>query len=220
MALTNEWNRRLRAWRTEVRAHLYQPLGPVALAGFTTLERMDVDAARRHSFSPMPPGTRWGAKWEYGWFRGSVSVPKEAAGRRLVLRLDAGGEGLLYVNGKAFAARDREHDTITLSRTASTGARFELLAEVYAGHGPLVASTGPVAPGRLSVPEPPPRQAVVGESSFGIWEEDVYQLMMDVETLFGLRSTLDVNQLRVAEIDAGLRDFTTIVDFELPKEEM
>ena len=91
-----------------------------------------------------------------------------------VVRLDAGGEGLLIVNGRAFAALDRQHDTVTPSRVASTGARFELPAEVHAGHGPLVVRTGPVAPGRLNVPEPGPTQAVVGESTFGLWEEEVH----------------------------------------------
>ncbi len=220
MALTNEWNRRVQHWRHEIRAHLYRPLGRLDLKGFTTSEQLAVEEARRRSFSPMPAGTAWGAKWEYGWFRASVAVPREAAGARFVVRLDAGGEGLVFVNGKAHAARDREHDTITLSRSASTGARFELLAEVYAGHGPQVHSVGPAAPGRITVPEPGPTQLTVGESTFGIWEEDVYQLMMDVETLHGLRGTLDQDSLRVAEIDAGLRDFTTIVDFELPREEM
>ena len=38
--------------------------------------------------------------------------------------------------------------------------------------------------------------------------------------LLSLRESLDPDSLRVAEIDAGLRDFTTIADFELPAEEM
>jgi len=70
------------------------------------------------------------------------------------------------------------------------------------------------------VPEPGPTQATVGESTFGVWEEEVYQLTLDVYTLFELRDHLDPNSLRVAEIDAGLRDFTTIVDFEIPHDEM
>jgi alpha-mannosidase len=168
----------------------------------------------------MPAGALWGAKWEYGWFRASLITPREASGRRLALRLDAGGEGLVYVNGVVWSARDREHEYITLSRSARTGERFELLAEVYAGHGPMVWQSGPVPPGRLTVPEPGPTQVVVGESTYGIWQEEVYQLAMDVETLYGLRSTLDSDSLRVSEIDAGLRDFTTIVDFELPREKM
>ncbi|MCL6614637.1 MAG: alpha-mannosidase, partial [Firmicutes bacterium] len=74
--------------------------------------------------------------------------------------------------------------------------------------------------GRLVVPEPPLAQRTVGRSTFGLWEEDVYQLWLDVETLYLLRDQLDQDSLRVAEIDRGLKDFTILVDFERPREEM
>jgi alpha-mannosidase len=60
----------------------------------------------------------------------------------------------------------------------------------------------------------------IGQSSFGIWQEEVYQLAIDVETLYEVRENLDPDSLRVMEIDAGLRDFTTIVDYELPNEQV
>ena len=91
--------------------------------------------------------------------------------------------------------------------------------EAYAGHGPLVRHAGPTPPGRETVPEPGPTQTEVGESTFGIWEEEAYQLWLDVETLYQVRDNIDPNSLRVAEIDQALRDFTVIVDFELPHEE-
>ncbi|MBC7316930.1 MAG: alpha-mannosidase, partial [Chloroflexi bacterium] len=67
--------------------------------------------------------------------------------------------------------------------------------------------------------EPGPTQAVVGQSTYGIWDEEVYQLWVDVETLFHTRNGLDADSLRVSEIDQGLREFTTIVDLEAPREE-
>ena len=220
MALTIEWTHRIDTWRNEIRQHVYRPLETVALQGFVTPEQLSAAQAEGGKFAPMPPGTRWGAKWDYGWFRASVKVPKAGAGRRIVFAPDFGGEALVFVNGKAAAARDQEHHEITLARRAKTGERFALLAEAYAGHGPRVSSPGLVPPGRETVPEPGPTQAVVGESSFGIWEEEIYQLAIDVETLYLLRGTLDPDSLRVSEIDRGLRDFTTIVDLELPHERM
>ena len=131
-----------------------------------------------------------------------------------------GGESAIYVNGIAAGARDREHRQITLTHDAVPGTVYEIMIEAYAGHGPRVTSGGPVPPGRQTVPEPPPTQAMVGGTTLGIWEEDAYQLWMDVETLYGIRENIDTNSLRVAEIDKGLRDFTTIVDFELEHDEM
>lgn len=216
MALTLEWRHRIQRWREELPRHFYRPLGEVALEGFVTLEQLTAEEALTRSFSPMPPGTRWGAKWEYGWFRGDLALPESAAGQRVVLAVDVGAESLVFVNGSAAGARDRQHTEITLATAAVPGTAYTILIEGYAGHGPQVVTTGPTPPDRETVPEPPLTQATVGESTFGIWEEDVYQLWLDVETLWQLRENLDPESLRVAEIDAGLRDLTLIVDFELP----
>ncbi|MCD6520054.1 MAG: alpha-mannosidase, partial [Anaerolineae bacterium] len=163
---------------------------------------------------------RWGAKWEYGWFKTQISLPQEAAGKRIVLKADVGGESAVYINGQAAGAIDTQHQYVLLTPKAALGDTFKVLIEAYAGHGPRVSSVGPVPPGRVTVPEPGPTQATVGESSFGIWEEEIYQLWLDVETLYQLRDNLDPDSLRVAEIDQGLRDFTILVDLELPYEEM
>ncbi|MHC4200897.1 MAG: glycoside hydrolase family 38 N-terminal domain-containing protein, partial [Planctomycetota bacterium] len=217
MSLTTEWRRRLDRWRKELPRHFHRPLGTLELEGFVTNEQLPPEQAARGDFRPMPAGTRWGAKWEYGWFRCEVVLPKEAAGRRVVLELGLGGEALVYVNGDAASGRGR----VERSKEGVAGERYEVLAECYAGHGPLACAAGPTPPGRQTVPEPGPTQAEVRESSLSIWEEDVYQLGMDVETLAKLREAIaDDDSLRVQQIDAGLREFTTLVDFELPRDEM
>ena len=230
--LTIEWRRRIDNWRKELPNHLYRPLGAVELSGFVTREQLTIEQAAHGNFVPMPPGTEWGAKWEYGWFRGQVVLPEEARGQRVALFLDAGGESAVYVNGVAVGATSRRrrgmpwHEEVnsyrelTLATSGVPGDTYEILAEVYAGHGPMVAYAGPTPPGRETVPEPPARQTTVGVSTFGIWQEDVYQLAVDIETLYEVRDNIDPQSLRVAEIDAGLRDFATIVDLELPNEEM
>jgi alpha-mannosidase len=220
MSLTIEWRRRVDNWREELPRHFYRPLGTVEVSGFTTKEQLSVQEACRGGFKPMPPGTQWGAKWEYGWFKGRVVLPEEAAGRRIALVMDAGAESAVYVDGVAVGAVDHQHKEITLALRGVPGTAYDVLVEGYAGHGPRVGHAGPTPPGRETVPEPGPTQATVGQSTFGIWEEDVYQLWIDVVTLTEVRDHVDPESLRVAEIDQGLRDFTLIVDFELPHAEM
>ena len=230
--LTTEWRRRIDNWRQELPNHVYRPLGTVAVSGFITVGQLAVEEALEGDFVPMPPGTKWGAKWEYGWFKGRVELPEEAAGKRIVLQIDLGAESAVYVNGVAVGAasppprRLRRHQAallyreILLSASGVPGQTYEVVIEGYAGHGPRVSYAGPTPPGRETVPEPPPTQAAVGDITFGIWQEDVYQLAIDVETLYELRDNIDPESLRVAEIDAGLRDFTTVVDYELSNGEM
>ena len=61
-----EWKRRIDRWRDVMGTMLYSPLGSIDFKGFTTLKQLSVEEAQRGSFGEMPPGTLWGAKWEYG----------------------------------------------------------------------------------------------------------------------------------------------------------
>lgn len=219
MALSKEWEKRIQCWMNELKRHFYIPLGTVEFSGFITKQHLNILEVLKREFKPMPPGTKWGAKWEYGWFKGTVVLPKEAEGKRIVLKADVGGESLIYINGIIVGARDREHSEVTLSMKGVPGEKYEILIESYAGHGACIENAPPLPPGRILIPEPGPTQVVVGESSFGIWEEDAYQLWMDVDTLYKLRCSLDENSLRVAEIDKALKEFTLIVDFEQPYEQ-
>ncbi len=220
MALTPEWNHRVKRWEDGLWNSIYVPLGALDVEGFATTLRLTFDQAQAGNFKSMPVGTEWGSKWEYGWFRTNVSAPMEAAGKRLVVRLAPGGESLVWINGRVMGSVGWAHKEITLSREAKTGEVFDLLIEAYGGHGRITVGDGPNLWGTQTVPEPPAAQTKVGESTFGIWREEVYQLAVDFSTLYELRGRLDPLSLRTAKIDEGLIDATMIIDFELPEDEM
>jgi alpha-mannosidase len=220
MTLDAEWTDRVDAWRAELARHVSTPVCAIEMEGFETAERLSPAQAAGASFRPMLPGTPWGRKWHYGWFRAQVQVPPEASGQRIAVTLDAGAEALVFVDGLVAGAMDKRHRHVLLSEAAEAGRSYELLMEAYAGHGPTPCHPGPTPPGRVTVPEPPDTQALVGESRLIALCEDAYQLLMDVETLYHLRKTLHADSLRLAEIDAGLRDFTLIADFEQPADQM
>ena len=126
---------RLRYWRQELARHVYISAGEVAFEGFFTRERLTPEQAEKRVMQPCPPGTAWGNCWEYGWFRGDFVCPAQAAGQRLMLATGLGGEQLVYVNGRAAGSEDSRHSHVLLTREASAGESFHLLAESYAGHG-------------------------------------------------------------------------------------
>ena len=204
MALTPEWEHRIKLWENALWESVYEPLNNVELEGHATTLRLSPEQAVAGNFKPMPLGTQWGAKWEYGWFRAVIAAPTEAQGKRLVVRLDTGGESLVWINGKVMGSMGWAHNEITLTRSAKAGERFTLLFETYAGHGRITVGDGPNRSGFQTVPEPPPAQVKVGECTFGIWREEVYQLAVDFTTLCELRGRLDPLSLRVAQIDEGL----------------
>ena len=224
MAVSPEWLSRISRWRDTMPRLLYHELGRIAFDGFVTRDQLRADQAARRRFAPMPPGTRWGAKWEYAWFRADIVLPKSAAGERIVLKTDlSGDESAIYINGLHAGACDIFHHELTLTAKARGGERFHVLIETYAGHGPRdpAGGGGPNPHGHVTVPEPLRTQAAVGVCSFGIWDEELYQLWIDTQTLYELMDRMAYKEsLRVAAVTDALKEMTLVVDLELPRAEM
>ncbi len=225
-----EWKRRVERWRDTMPKLFYTPIASIDFEGFVTKRQLSVEEALKGKFGKMPVGTKWGGKWDYGWFLAEVTVPKAYAGKRIAMKIKSGGESAVFVNGlgaggNSVAGWNNANDIggreITLTRKAKGGESFQVLVEGYAGHGIRECGGGPCPHGHEMVPEPGPTQVVVEESSFGVWNEEVYQLWLDAETLFQLSESIgDKESLRAAEIEEALKQMTLIVDFELPEEEM
>ncbi len=215
-----QWKSRVKIWKDKLPDMFYRSLGEFELYGFVSKDLITSKDVEKYDFRKMPEGTKWGSKWEYGWFKASIVLPKASVGKRIVLKADTGAESAVYINGENAGAFDHFHKEITLSKSAKPGDRYDILIESYAGHGVRECHSGPTEPGRETVPEPPKNQAVIGKSTFGSWNEEVYQLWIDIETLYQIREKTDKESLRVAQIDEALRQFTFTVDFELEFDEM
>lgn len=221
MTLNPEWRDRIVHWLRILRELCYIPLGEIEFTCFTTFANLRPEQVLTNRFRGIRPGDSWGKKWEYAWLRGAVTFPTTTAGERIVLDLDTDADGLVWVNGIVRGGCDREHRTILLSSTGLPGARFEVLIESYAGADPVQVTAGPVPHGRDRLPEPiEGRRRTLGKSTFGIWQEEVFQLLMDATALWDVREKLDPTSLRANSIDRGLEDLTRLADVELPRTEM
>ena len=220
MDIGRQWGDRLRIWAEQFPKHYYRACGTLDMEYFTTMDRLPFEDAARGEFISAPAGMRWGRKWEYGWFRTSLTVPEELDGKRVAVALNMAEEMLVWVNGAEAGSIDKQHRILTLSRWARAGERYEIMAECYAGHGPRREGAGPVAWGEESVPEPEEFQVTVAPSHFGVWNEDLFQVAMDYLTLWSLVQKLPERSLRAERIIEGLKKFTYIADFELPEPEM
>lgn len=214
MKLGRQWDERLKIWDGAFAENLYTPLAELALSGFTTFEQMTPEEAKKQSFRPFPEGSSWGKKWEYGWFRAEAVMPEEAEGQRIMLRIGAGPEMLVFVNGKAAGSIDKQHSMVELTDRALPGQRFEIYAEVYAGHGVRAESGGIFRRDSVPVPEPPECQCTVGSSHFGIFRQDIFAVYADYHTLYELWMSMPDRDLRTMKIGDALREFTCVADFE------
>ncbi len=226
-----EWRDRVDHWVRTLKEDFYEPLGEITWRASRTMEHLSPEEAQMLTFVPVHPGFVWGDTWEYCWFQGSVILPQRAEGKRIVLNLAPDGESTLFVNGKSFGTyrapwvSERHHyvEDNVLTREAKAGEQFDILMETYAGHYYPEAptggcATGPVLPGLYQDPLEEGKRRTLGVCTFGIWDEDAYQLYMDVQTLLGLLEVVDLSSLRAAKIAEALEQFTLTVDFEQDKE--
>lgn len=226
-----EWRDRVDHWVRTLKEDFYEPLGEITWEASRTMEHLSPEEARELPFVPVQPGFVWGNTWEYCWFQGSVTLPAKAEGKRIVLNLAPDGESTLFVNGKSFGTyraswvSEKHHyvEDNVLTREGKAGERFDILMETYAGHYYPEAptggcATGPVLEGLYQDPLEEGRRRTLGVCTFGIWDEDAYQLYMDVQTLLGLLEVVDLSSLRAAKIAEALEQFTLTVDFEQDRE--
>jgi alpha-mannosidase len=227
----SEWQGRLNHWRDALMRDLYLPLGDIALEGFTTMAHLTPDEAMRGAFAPMAAGTRWGRSYEYCWLRGEITLPPEAQGQRIAMDLRTGGEATLFVDGAPFGTyragwvATPHHFMVdnTLARGARAGETHTLLVEAYAGHfypeSPRGGcATGPVRPGDYGDPKAEGSRATLEGCTYGIWNEDAYQLYLDVTTLEQAMDQAEPESLRADKLAAALEQYTLTVDFEQPLE--
>jgi alpha-mannosidase len=218
MKLSREWRSRLDIWIREIQKDFYILIDEVQCSGFTTMERLSPEEALAREFVPMPVGTPWGKKWEYGWFKTEITIPAFAEGKRIIFSPEVGGETLVWVNGRLAGSKDLEHNYVTLTKSAKAKEAYDILMESYAGHGPRLENGGPYYPGSVPVPEPPEKQVRVNHAVIAIWNEPAYQVGLDAYTLDKLLTVLEENSLRAQKVFEGLKQFTYIVDFEQPLE--
>ena len=231
--MTREYSKRVQIWMNVLKDMLYEPLGEISLEAYRTMRQLSYETALAGDYTPVSSGFTWGKEWEYCWFKGSITLPKEAEGQRIVMALEPGGESTIFVNGQSFGTyRSDRCNTIfekyhfymdnILSSCAKAGETFEIVMETFAGHDyphPMPGCCyGPVVDGGYEYRQTDGQRRTLGTCSYGIWNEEAYQLYMDVRTLELLWEELDKTSLRAMKIEAALEQFTILVDFEESRE--
>jgi len=220
-----EWRVRIDHWKRTLTEDFYEPIGVISWEAFRTMEHLLHTDVIHEDFQPVEEGFTWGNSWEYCWFKTTITLPEEAKGKRIVMNLAPNTESTLFVNGRTFGAYRKKADwppvqsweyyeDNVLTECAAGGEVFEVLMESYAGHF-VPGHLGPVlSEDAIKDPLPEGARVTLGKSTFGIFNEEAYQLFMDVDTLDRIYSTLPETSLRALQIGKALKRFTRTVDFE------
>lgn len=223
--MRREWRDRLKHWINVLEKEFYEPLGAISLEACMTYDMLSAEEAENLSFTPAPAGMPWGRMWEYGWFRGDITLDERAEGKPIVLDIQAGGEATVFVDGQVFGTRRAEWVSVPhhyicdqlLMQRGKAGSTVHLLFEAYAGHDFPGCETGPVREGDFEPRPESETRYVNGQTTYGIWHEEAYQLWLDVVVLRDLLSVTDETSLRATQIEEALEQFTLTVDFEQPR---
>ncbi len=204
----------------------YHPLEEICFCGFRAEQTLTLEEATRHSKHPMPMGTTVARPWEYAWLFADFVLPEAACGERIVLNLNPGGESTLFVNGHAFGTHRAEWVAVehhylvdqTIAMCAQGGESVQLAMEVYGGTPLPMAplgrcATGPVFPEEGVRMQLPPL-AVVGENSFGIWNEEAYQLWLDMQMLVDIHDTQSEDSFLREQISNVFGELLNWLDME------
>ena len=157
---------------------------------------------------PIAAGEVWGRTWESGYFRLEARVPADWAGCTLAADLDFGGEALLYddtglplngvTSGSAFAPHYNK--SIHFLKGPWKGGESVVLF-VEAAANPLVgldsipATKRPEGDGRIGS-----WTSRVNKINLVPWDEEVWQLWLDIDWLMGLWEELPRDTVQSARI--------------------
>ena len=222
--MRKEFIHKLNRFEQCVSERTYKKIAEVPFIGFVTKERLSLAEAETMPAKPWVVGTPWGCKFEYGWFFAEIVISEELNGKRVVFKNDM-GEGVVFVNGDVYGALDKEHSEITLSRTAKVGEKYSIAYEVYAGHTtePIETFQHRVIQEDKDYTEFPENvfQKQVQNGEVGIFDDQVYALLMDFRTLNSLYRKISENStsMRTQMIEKTFEKLCTSFDVEVAEDE-
>ncbi|MFZ4237224.1 alpha-mannosidase [Streptomyces murinus] len=170
---------------------------------------------------PIEAGTPWGAPWGTSWFRVTGTVPKAWAGRTVEALLDLGFEqdlpgfqceGLVHrPDGTPVKGLNPRNQWVRIGAPVAGGERVCLHIEAAAN--PLVFGPGPTPLGEKETAGSAP-QYTLGRMDLAVFDDTVWELVLDLEVLGELMAELPVDSARRYDILRAVERSLDAVDLQ------
>ncbi|MFD0275077.1 alpha-mannosidase [Kitasatospora sp. NPDC127111] len=174
--------------------------------------------------TPIAVGDAWGAPWGTSWITVTGTVPAEWAGRTVEALLDLGFdanmpgfqcEGLVYrPDGTPVKGLNPQNQWVRIAAPAAGGERVEL--HVEAASNPVILDYHPFLPTELGDKETAgsePRYELA-RMDLAVFDETVWQLVMDLEVLGELMAELPVEGARRWEVLRAVERALDAIDLQ------
>ncbi|MEU6592351.1 glycoside hydrolase family 38 C-terminal domain-containing protein [Streptomyces sp. NPDC046881] len=173
---------------------------------------------------PIEVGTRWGAPWGTSWFRVTGTVPEAWAGRTVEALLDLGFdenmpgfqcEGLVYrPDGTPVKGLNPRNQWVRIGAPVAGGEEVRL--HIEAASNPVVLDYHPFRPTPLGDKETAGSepQYTLTRMDLAVFDETVWQLVLDLEVLGELMAELPVDSARRHDILRAVERALDAVDLQ------
>ncbi|MFD8388191.1 alpha-mannosidase [Streptomyces sp. NPDC059680] len=173
---------------------------------------------------PVQVGARWGAPWGTSWFRVSGTVPEAWAGRTVEALLDLGFdenmpgfqcEGLVYrPDGTPVKGLNPRNQWVRIGTPVAGGE--EVVLHIEAASNPVILDYHPFLPTQLGDRETAGHepQYALTRMDLAVFDEPVWQLVMDLEVLGELMAELPVDSARRHDVLRAVERALDAVDLQ------
>ncbi|WEO93968.1 glycoside hydrolase family 38 C-terminal domain-containing protein [Streptomyces sp. FXJ1.172] len=173
---------------------------------------------------PVEAGARWGAPWGTSWFRVTGTVPGTWAGKTVEALLDLGFdenmpgfqcEGLVYrPDGTPVKGLNPRNQWVRIAAPAAGGEEVRL--HIEAASNPVILDYHPFLPTPLGDKETAGSepQYTLARMDLAVFDETVWQLVMDLEVLGELMAELPVDSARRYDVLRAVERALDAVDLQ------
>ncbi|MEV0977253.1 glycoside hydrolase family 38 C-terminal domain-containing protein [Streptomyces sp. NPDC049915] len=173
---------------------------------------------------PIAVGARWGAPWGTSWFRVTGTVPEAWAGKTVEALLDLGFdenmpgfqcEGLVYrSDGTPVKGLNPRNQWVRVGAPVEGGEEVRL--HIEAASNPVILDYHPFVPTPLGDKETAGSepQYTLTRMDLAVFDEDVWQLVLDLEVLGELMAELPVDAQRRWDVLRAVERCLDAVDLQ------
>ncbi|MBV2356293.1 alpha-mannosidase [Streptomyces sp. J2-1] len=208
-----------------IRPAVYPESVPLAVAVWNAPgEPVPVEEGLAARPEPIEVGARWGAPWGTSWFRVTGTVPEAWAGRTVEALLDLGFdenmpgfqcEGLVYrPDGSPVKGLNPRNQWVRIGAPVAGGEEVRL--HVEAASNPVILDYHPFRPTRLGDRETAGSepQYTLTRMDLAVFDENVWNLVLDLEVLGELMAELPADSARRHDILRAVGRALDVVDLQ------
>ncbi|MFC4009566.1 alpha-mannosidase [Nonomuraea purpurea] len=172
--------------------------------------------------APIAPGAAWGAPWGTSWFTVTGTIPAQWAGRTVEALLDLGFnesspgfqcEGLVYrPDGTPVKGLNPRNQWVRIDADPGEPVRLH----IEAASNPVILGDPPFQPTRLGDKETAGTDPLyrLGRMELAVFDENVWQLVMDLEVLGELMAELPADGARRWELLRAVERALDAIDLQ------